>query len=531
MTIELPKPALLPEGVAPDAYEVAIDAFREAIGSEHVHLDGELMVELRDAYAWPADDRHWPSAVLQPGSVEEVQAIVRLAAEHGVPLWVNGQGKNLGYGGAAPRLRGSVTINFQRMTRILEVNEELGYVVLEPGTTYYELVDELKARGGAWWPSTPDIGWGSVIGNTSDYGVGYTEFGDHFASIVGLEVVLPSGELLRTGMWASSTATAAHAHPRGFGPDVTGLFGQSNLGIITKMAKKLSPRPERYVALRFRVQRDEDIAPLVDATRELLLEGTLRNIPVICGILGTAAMRAPRHEWFEGRITDEQYRATMQKLGMGWWNLRAALYGPTGVVEAQLERCREVLTAAVPDGEFSFLEAAGDEVDAEHFPLHPDRVQAGLPSQGLLESIKWRNPDGGHLEFSPVAPATGAEALKLGGLVRDVMEEYGLDFWPSICVFGRSMVYLCVGNFDHSDEAAIENMYDYYEAAIRRLGAEGYPIYRGHLRGMDAAQDQFDWNDHAYRRFVERLKDALDPAGVLSPGKQGIWPARYRSGR
>jgi 4-cresol dehydrogenase (hydroxylating) len=48
---------------------------------------------------------------------------------------------------------------------------------------------------------------------------------------------------------------------------------------------------------------------------------------------------------------------------------------------------------------------------------------------------------------------------------------------------------------------------------------------------MDLAADQYSFNDHAYRRFVETIKDALDPNGIRSPGKQGIWPKHMRTGR
>jgi 4-cresol dehydrogenase (hydroxylating) len=84
-----------------------------------------------DAFAVD-DSRHRPAGAIAPDTVEQIQAIVRVAAEHRIPLWPISRGKNLGYGGSAPVLEGSVILDLSRMKKI-EYDEENGTVLLEPG--------------------------------------------------------------------------------------------------------------------------------------------------------------------------------------------------------------------------------------------------------------------------------------------------------------------------------------------------------------------------------------------------------------
>ena len=112
-----------------------------------------------------ADEQFLASAVVAPGSTEEVQEVVRIANRHGIPLSPISTGKNNGYGGPSPRLTGAIVVDMgKRMNRILEVNEKYGYALLEPGVTYFDLYEHLQEQrtssscstrptsvGGAWW--------------------------------------------------------------------------------------------------------------------------------------------------------------------------------------------------------------------------------------------------------------------------------------------------------------------------------------------------------------------------------------------
>lgn len=508
-----------------------MEEFAKAVGADSVVSSEAGLREFRDPF-WPAgDDTYSASAVVMPRSVDEVQAVVRIANQRGIPLWTHSTGRNNGYGGPAPRLGGSVIVSLRNMNRVLEINEELAYAVVEPGVRWFDLYDALQAGGHDLVLSVPDLGWGSVVGNSLENGVSYLPVGKDFMAPCGLEVVLANGELLRTGLGAMPGNPSWHLYRRGLGPTLDPLFMQSNYGIVTRMGVWLVRRPETYVALMLRLWHVDDVGPAIDIIRELRLNDTIQGVPTLGNGLGIASQLTSRSQWYDGDdpLPDEVHEHIARELGVGRWAMRFGLWGDPDVTELRLARIREAFSR-IPGAEVLATRYSRDELATGNV-APPDKVLAGIPNLDLNTMTGWYGgEEGGHIGFSPVVPLTGRHFMQVHELLRRVVEqEAGLDFIAgSTIINDRCFIMVAMILFDTKDSSQVERAYAVAKRLVHEARCRGYGEYRAHLEFMDLAAQQYDWGDHAYRRFCERIKDAVDPNGILSPGRQGIWPKRMR---
>ena len=194
----------LPSGVSSADFSGAIKQFEDAVGKEWVFTSDEDVDLYRDSYSpfWHENEEPIPSAAVAPDSVEQVQTIVKIANRYKIPLWTISTGKNLGYGGSAPLLGGSVMLDLKRMDRILEVNDKNHYALVEPGVSYFDLYSYIQEKGLKVWIDPADPGWGSLIGNAVDRGGGRTPMRDHFDAVV------------RDGSGPAEWRADAHGHGR-----------------------------------------------------------------------------------------------------------------------------------------------------------------------------------------------------------------------------------------------------------------------------------------------------------------------------
>jgi 4-cresol dehydrogenase (hydroxylating) len=167
---------MIPPGVSSTDFTAALEAFEAAVGKAYVFTSDEDVALYRDAYSqvWGELEERLASAAVAPSSVEEVQVVVRAANRYKIPIYTISTGRNLGYGGSAPVMSGSVILDLKRLDRIIEVNERHAYALVEPGVSYFDLYRHISERGLKVWMDCPDPGWGSLVGNALDRGGGVT---------------------------------------------------------------------------------------------------------------------------------------------------------------------------------------------------------------------------------------------------------------------------------------------------------------------------------------------------------------------
>lgn len=497
------------------------DAARAIVGEDQVFTADLDRKAYSDQMAFDMA-AHRPAGAVAASSVGDVQQLLKAAAEAGVSLWPISRGKNFGYGGTAPVQAGAVILDLSRMKRIIEINEDLGYCVVEPGVGFYDLFDELARRGHPLWMSVPGNAWGSVAGNALERGVGPQPYGDHGAQICGMEVVLSDGTVLRTGAGAMKDSPAAHVTRNSYGPGWDQVFCQSNYGVVTRLGLWLMPAPPATMSLSLQMPDPDDIEKGIAMFAPLRLRGLIDHDAAWVSYVGIASFVGTRSSFWDGDglLPEAEGAKIRQQLGLGWWNAEVNLYGPEEVIAA---KAKLVSAAAREHG----IAAAGDWRiwrQGDDFA----QSKAGIPGTRGMSMIDWYGGRGGHIGFSPVMPSNPRLAAEQFRRTRALYEQHGVDYYGAFGVGGRQTVAIneILYNRDSADHRS--RVSALFEALIRDTHKAGFGEYRTHIDYMDQVAATFDFNDNAMRRFNDRMKDALDPQGILAPGKQGIWPARFR---
>jgi 4-cresol dehydrogenase (hydroxylating) len=310
----------------------------------------------------------------------------------------------------------------------------------------------------------------------------------------------------------------------------------------------LMPAPESFEAFFFLCKTEEGLATAIDALRPLRLDGTLRSVSHIGNDykVVTATSRYPVDET-NGRVPLDL--ATMarirNRLGIGWWNGSGGLYGTPAQVREAKSRLRKALAGRVDRLQFlndrrlriirrfatPIRLLVGINVTQTFRLLEPVyNLLKGVPSDAPLSSVYWRkisqdfeapsvpHPDRdrcGLYWCSPVVPNTGTHALQATRLATRVLLDHGFE--PQISVSlatERSLICVITISYDRDVPGEDDRARVCYNTLTEKLLTLGYPPYRLNVGSMGYLQGQ-----SAYGDVLRSLKDALDPNGILAPGR------------
>jgi 4-cresol dehydrogenase (hydroxylating) len=381
----------------------------------------------------------------------------------------------------------------------------------------------------------PSPGWGSLIGNALDHGGGRTPLSDHFGAHCGMEVVLANGEVLRTGMGALPGAITWQQFKYGIGPHIDGIFSQSNYGVVTKMGFWLQPEPEVVRTLSVVAPRHDDAVPMVDIMSNLIYAGVIdAYVELISPVLN-----GPRNAELDGlrsrgnAATGAQWDRYAASRNLKFWRATFTFFGPEDLVDARMRHVQKRFSV-IPDVEF----AEGPDY---RFPMSreqreqvvpPNKRILGIPSLDTFTGRTPENPEvaDGHMDLFSVIPMTGEAVLEALKTIGHAFTQVGVEARPGIIAsyHPRTFVLTSALPITRGDREANRRTRAAYERVVKLTAEHGWGPYRAHAAFGDLALSSYSFNDNALTRFHATLKDAVDPNGILSAGRYGIWPKSMR---
>jgi glycolate oxidase len=252
-----------------------LSRLRDAVGAEHVLTSG---IE-KYAHDETEDFEFPPEAVVRPGSAAEVAAVLRIASERRIP--VTPQAARTSLSGGALCVHGGIALSIERMARIKDIDEGNLFCVVEPGVITQTLQEEVERRGLFYGPDPASRGSCTMGGNIAHNAGGprALKYGVTKDWVTGLEAVIPSGEILRTGGKLMKNVA---------GYNLTQLLvgSEGTLAVVTEATLKLLPKPAFARTL---------LAPfgdVVSAARAVTEIFKARIVPCACEYMERAAVEA-----------------------------------------------------------------------------------------------------------------------------------------------------------------------------------------------------------------------------------------------
>jgi 4-cresol dehydrogenase (hydroxylating) len=458
---------------------------------------------------------------------------MKVASVNGIPIFPVSGGKNWGLGSKVPQ-RDGVILDLSRMKRVRAFDEKMAYMTVEPGVTFGAAVDFLQKKKSALMldtiGSTPDA---SIIGNTAERGHGMALYADRFNFVCGLEVVLPNGEIIRTGFDGIDGSKLGPLAKWGLGPYLDGLFSQSNMGVITGLTIWLRPKSNHFQSFIFHVNDEKNLALLMDRWRDIGLEGFNASLRVFNDVRMISFGR--RFPAGAERPLSKPVIETLRKgARIGKWIGLGAVY-PVSPLHAKADR--DFILDRIGDLVDSIEFYDQNRVDTEYAVANEEAQKfldfifnksllRGNVSKAGLNMVYWRkkesvpvgdlHTDGcGVLWYCPAIPFTGKNVSKAIGICDKLCRKHGFELnMGFLFISQRALDITGALCYDRNVKGEDRKAMACHNEIMKALNAEGYSPYRLGIQSMKLMKSK----DNAVRNLIRKIKNAIDPHNVLAPG-------------
>lgn len=451
----------------------AIEALEKALGKENVITKHEDLVTY-SFDATPDLPNPLPDVVVTPTCTEDVVKVVNIAREHKMPIYPRGSGTNLS-GGTIP-LEGGIVLSTLKMNKILEIDADNLVAVVQPGVIIQDLNNAVAPHGLIYPPDPGTVSTATMGGSVSECSGGLRglKYGVTKHYVMGLEVVLADGQVARFGGKTVKNVTAY---------DLVKLFtgAEGTLGIITEIIVRLIPAPEARASMLATFDKLEDAGNAI--------KGIIANkvIPATLEIMDQATIRTVENFAKVGLPTDA----------------RAILLIEVDGIPEVVEKEAEKVVNVVKENNGKIKKAKDDK---EREDLWAAR-RAALPALAQLKPTTV-------LEDATVPRSKITEMLVA---IEEIAQKYNLN----IGTFGHAGD----GNLhptiltDARDKEEMERVHKAVDDIFKKALELGGTLSGEHGIGMAKARF-LKWElGESGIDVLRKIKNALDPEGILNPGK------------
>src|SRR6202045_1169768 len=450
------------------------DELRQLLGSDAIADDAETLAA-HSGDKWFAAEA--PEVVVFARSTSDVSKLLRFASQEKIPVTARGAG--FGYvGGCVPSKKG-IALSLMRMNRIKEINFADAIAIVEPGAITSDLKAAARAQKLFYPPDPASMKDCSIGGNiaTNTGGPRCLKYGVTRNYVTGLEVVLANGEVLRTG-------GRVHKNKTGF--DLIGLFvgSEGMLGVVTEITVRLLPLPPARATLSAAFA---SISQAAAAVQDIFEKGFL---PSSLEIADSFTLEAARKDLGKALVPP------------GNAHLLVDLDGQEESVRSEAEAIRELLGAKKPNA----LEMATGEEDCEKLWALRRQFSNSLRATGLTK-----------LNQDVVVPRS--RIVDLVEFAERLHTTYG---FPIACFghAGDGNIHINIMADRYNRDGAVREK---VERALDDLFAQvlawGGVITGEHGIGLAKKRWWREATSEVTRDLHRKLKDVLDPQGILNPGK------------